>query len=361
MSRFLLTSLFFSFFLATAQPPQGYYSSTQGLSGYELKTELKEIITNGFDGQSYGDLIDLYQTSDNDDYYDANQSFTILDMYSENPDGADPYSYAFNENCGNVSSNEGFCYNREHLYPQGFFNGEDIMRNDAHHVVPTDGQVNGRRSNFPFGEVNNPTFTSRNGSKVGPSVTLGFSQTVFEPLDEFKGDIARSLLYFATRYEDNWDDNSWDDKDANVSDPRGGPNKNQWYEQWFIDLLVQWHDQDPVGQREIDRNNDVFDYQNNRNPFIDNPEWVNMIWSTTASLNDQDLAGISLYPNPSTGVFQISNLNEPASVTVYDVSGRMIFMDQMTVDNRFSIDGNGMYLVKLDTDLSSKTFKVIVK
>ena len=148
----------------------------------------------------------------------------------------------------------------------------------------------------------------------------------------FYGNPTKKIYAVQTSSNLSEDDNSWDDKDANVSDPRGGPNKNQWFEQWFVDILVQWHNQDPVGQREIDRNNDVFDYQNNRNPFIDNPEWVNMIWSTTASLNDQDLAGISIYPNPSTGVFQISNLNEPASVTVYDVSGRMIFMDQMTVE-----------------------------
>ncbi|KQC33532.1 hypothetical protein AAU57_09545 [Nonlabens sp. YIK11] len=357
----LLSTLFLSVVLGAAQPPDGYYSSAQGLTGYELKTELKEIITNGFNGQSYGDLIDLYQTSDNDDYYDDNQSFTILDIYSENPDGPDPYVYSFNDNCGNVSANEGGCYNREHLYPQGFFNQEDIMRNDAHHVVPTDGQVNGRRSNFPFGEVNNPTFTSRNGSKVGPSATPGFTQTVFEPIDEFKGDIARSLLYFATRYEDNWDDSSWDDKDANVSDPRGGPNKNQWYEQWFIDLLVQWHNEDPVNQREQDRNNDVFEYQNNRNPFIDNPEWVNQIWTTTASTSDNSFTTINIFPNPSTGRFQITDLQESVTISVFDVSGRMVKANQTLEGNAFEINGTGVYFVKLNSNLASKTFRVIVK
>jgi len=358
MRILLLYSFILYSLLGFSQPPTGYYNSAQGLTGFALKTELKENITNGYNGQSYGDLLDLYETSDNDDHYDAGGSFTILDIYSENPDGPDAYNYFFNDNCGNVSSNEGGCYNREHLFPQGRFNRQEPMRCDAHHVVPTDGQVNGRRSSFPFGVVNNPSFTSLNGSKVGPSVTPGFNGTVFEPIDEFKGDIARSLLYFATRYEDNFNDQSWDSPNA-TNDPRDG-SQNRWYEQWYIDLLVQWHNQDPVGDRELERNNEVFKHQNNRNPYIDNPDYVNMIWSTTASNEDALLASVSIYPNPSNGLFSIRGLHEMAGISIWDVSGRLIQSNYSLDEDSFRIDGAGVYFVKLEANTANKVFKVIV-
>lgn len=270
-------SLLLSCLLACTQAPTNYYNNAGGKSGYELKTALKQIITNGHNPQSYSSLLNLYQTSDNDDHYDSNQSFTILDIYSENPSGADPYNYTFNQNCGNVGV-EGTCYNREHIFPQSRFNSQEPMRSDAHHVVPTDGQVNAQRGSFPFGETANPTYISQNGSKKGPSVSPGYAGTVFEPIDEFKGDIARKLLYFATRYEDFHNDSTWDNPDLQ-NDPRDGT-QGQWYEDWYIDLLLKWHTQDPVSPREIERNNEVFNHQNNRNPFIDVPEYVAMIWGT---------------------------------------------------------------------------------
>jgi endonuclease I len=273
--------------LSIAQVPSDYYSSASGLSGYALKTELKNIISANYNGQTYNDLRVLYETSDNDEYYDnGNDVNTILDIYSENPNGQDPYNFSrFNvaDRCGNYSG-EGDCHNREHIFPQGFFNQNEPMRSDAHHVVPTDGFVNGGRSNLPFGEVNGSgsgITTYQNGSRRGPSNTPGFTGTVFEPIDEFKGDVARMLLYFATRYEDNFNDNSWDSPNA-TNDPRDG-SRNRFYEQWYIDLLIDWHLQDPVAQREIDRNNDVYDYQNNANPFIDNPQYVTMIWTSTSA------------------------------------------------------------------------------
>ncbi len=272
------------FAFAKAQPPANYYNSANGLTGYALKTELSNIISNGYNNQGYGALHTLYLTSDNDEYYDnGTQTGTILDMYSENPTGADPYNFNgnTNEQCGNYSQ-EGDCYNREHLFPQGFFNQREPMRSDAHHVIPTDGFVNGGRGSLPFGEVDSSgggVTTYRNGSRRGPSATSGFTGTVFEPIDEFKGDIARSLFYFATRYEAQYNDTSWDSPNA-TNDPRDG-SQNQYFEQWFVDLLLDWHNADPVSQKEIDRNNDVYLHQNNRNPYIDNPSWITDIWTSS--------------------------------------------------------------------------------
>ena len=117
-----------------AQIPTNYYNSANGLTGYALKTELSNIITYGHSNQGYSNLYNGYETTDTDNYYENDGA--ILDMYSENPNATDPYNYTHhNNNCGNYS-NEGDCYNREHLMPQSWFNSANPMKSDIHHVVP---------------------------------------------------------------------------------------------------------------------------------------------------------------------------------------------------------------------------------
>ncbi len=268
--------LFFIAFNLIAQAPAGYYDAANGKTGYQLKTALKEIITNGHTDQGYDGLYTLYQSSDVDNYYENDG--TLLDMYSENPSGTDAYEYVqTGDRCTGTYSQEGDCYNREHIMPQSAFGSAAPMKDDGHFVVPADGYVNNRRSNYPFGIVTNPTWTSSNGSKVGPNATPGYSGTVFEPIDEFKGDIARMLFYVATRYEDQIA--SWN------SDMLNGTS-DQVFADWFLDILLQWNADDPVSQREIDRNNAVYNYQGNRNPFIDHPEWVNEIWGYNRNISN---------------------------------------------------------------------------
>jgi chitodextrinase len=152
------------------------------------------------------------------------------------------------------------------------------MRNDAHFVVATDGKVNGMRSNYPHGMVGTPTYTSQNGSKLGPALnsgySAGYSGTVFEPIDEFKGDIARMYFYFATRYENVI--NTW-----GVAYDMFDGSTDKVFTEPFLTILMTWNTQDPVSQHEIDRNNAIYARQGNRNPFIDHPEYVAQIWSTT--------------------------------------------------------------------------------
>ncbi|GGE25583.1 endonuclease [Psychroflexus planctonicus] len=283
MKYYLSLAFSFFFFLsALAQAPQGYYDDADGLTGFELKTALNQIIDDIDDGdgfpfhqdQGYGALYDAYanpNSGDTDDYYENDG--TVLDMYSEQPNSADAYNYNhFQNQCGNYNG-EGVCYNREHLVPQSTFNSASPMKNDYFHVVPTDGSVNGARGSFPFGEVgNNPDYTSTNGSKRGDNTFPGYNGVVFEPIDEFKGDIARSVLYFAIRYEQEFS-SSWDANEVLTSN-----DEQQFYVQWYIDLLISWHLQDPVSQREIDRNNNGYFFQGNRNPLIDNPAYVQQIW-----------------------------------------------------------------------------------
>ena len=343
-----------------AQIPPGYYNSATG-NGYTLKTQLKSIISNGHIDQGYSALYDAYVLSDNDSFYENDN--TVLDMYSENPSGSDSYNYNHNDRtCGNYNS-ENDCYNREHIFPQGFFNEQLPMRTDIHHVVPTDGYVNNRRANYPFGEVTNDTWISNNGSKVGQNTFGSYSGIVFEPIDEFKGDIARMLLYFAVRYEDEVTDNSWDNHTI-TNNPLNGTN-NQVYEVWYLQLLYKWHNDDPVSDREIKRNNEAYNFQGNRNPFIDYPEYVDLIWGVLLSNPEYSLNNqTSIYPNPTVGNYiQIIN-KERVTVKIYSILGKELLKKTIYPENSqldISSINRGIYIVKISNNSSSITRKFIKK
>lgn len=269
--KLLFLALLVSFY-SFAQIPAGYYNTATG-TGYALKTQLYNII-KGHTDRGYDGLYTTYQTSDRDYYYENDG--TILDMYSENPTGVDPYNYSAGttDRCGSYSV-EGDCYNREHIIPQSVFGSSSPMVSDAHSITPTDGKVNGLRSAFPHGNVASASKTTLNGSKLGTSGVTGYTGTVFEPIDEFKGDIARMYLYFATRYENNV---------AGYSYAMFNGTSNQVFTTAFLNMLLTWHAQDPVSTREIDRNNAIYARQNNRNPYIDHPEYVQAIWSSTPDI-----------------------------------------------------------------------------
>jgi endonuclease I len=268
MKKILFISAFVSF-LANAQAP-GYYNSANGLSGASLKTALSTIITNGHQDKGYSGLWTGYKTTDIDKNYENDGS--ILDIYSEKPVGTDPYKYTPGTNqCGTYSV-EGNCYNREHIVPQSLFNEASPMVSDIHFIRATDGKVNGMRSNYPFGKVGTATFTSKNGSKLGNSTSSGYSGTVFEPIDEFKGDVARMIFYFVTRYQSKLSSFS--------SGNMLGSSTFPGLQTWELNVLLAWHNQDPVSQAEINRNNASYTFQGNRNPFIDNSNYVNLIWGS---------------------------------------------------------------------------------
>lgn len=253
-----------------AQIPTGYYSTATG-TGYTLKTQLYNIIKGHVDN-GYAGLYTTYQTSDVDNFYENDGS--VLDMYSEKPAGTDPYNYSLGttQRCGTYSV-EGDCYNREHIIPQSSFGSAAPMVSDAHFITPTDGKVNGQRSNYPHGMVASATWTSLNGSKLGSSAVSGYTGTVFEPIDEFKGDIARMYFYFATRYETTV---------SGYTFPMFNGTSNQVFTTAFLNMLLAWNTQDPVNAREIARNNAIYSTQSNRNPYIDHPEYVQAVWNPTA-------------------------------------------------------------------------------
>jgi endonuclease I len=204
------------------------------------------------------------------------------DMYSDNPSGYSPYEYTFgSDQCGSYYG-EGSCYNREHSFPQAWWGGStDTMTSDLFHIFPTDGYVNGQRDSYPFGEVGSASWTSQNGSKRGTSSVAGYSGTVFEPIDDYKGDFARAQLYMAVRYKNKI--SIWNSYASYVLDGTSYPA----FDSWYITMLLQWHADDPVSQKEIDRNDDVYNIQGNRNPFVDHPEYANQIWSAYAPLKPE--------------------------------------------------------------------------
>ncbi|WP_339624466.1 endonuclease [uncultured Winogradskyella sp.] len=335
MKHFYVLLLLVSSF-GFAQIPAGYYDYATG-TGYTLKSQLKKII-NAVDDieisntleqlhqdQGY-DAIDGFMASyDLDNYYEVGSN-TILDMYSENPSGSDPYTYSpINDECGNYNS-EGDCYNKEHVIPASVFNDATPMYSDAHELIPSDGRVNGFRSNMPFGVVDDNQLVSQsgisnptqNGSKVGNNLNSGYSAgytgVVFEPIDEFKGDLARIYFYFATRYEDQI--NAWSSFDM-----FDGSN-DKVFTNTFLSILLTWHSNDPVSQKEIDRNNNIFyNHQNNRNPFIDFPEYVNLIWSVNSDTENPTNPTNLIASNPTDNTINLdwTVATDNLAVTSYDV------------------------------------------
>lgn len=378
--HYLLTFLLCSL-MGWAQIPAGYYNTATG-TGLTLKTNLKKIIDNVNDGipsehlhvdQGYAALWTLYtHTAFRDNYYENDGS--LLDMYSENPSGTDPYNYtSTTQQCGSYSG-EGDCYNREHLIPQSYFDGyaTNPMKNDPFFVVPSDGKVNGDRNNLPFGKVGTATYTSQNGSKRGNGLNsgyaLGYSGVVFEPIDEFKGDIARAFFYFATRYEDNMDEfynsaNAATCEAKNMFDGSIG----RVFTNPFLDILYKWHTDDPVSAKEIAINNDIYyNHQSNRNPYIDHPEYVGIIWNSFLSSPSLELENkISIYPNPAVNnEATITSEIELKSIVIFNINGQVIreIKNPSKVDNSYKINNlsSGFYLIQLTAENAVITKKLIV-
>lgn len=319
LHSFLLTLITIS---ALAQVPAGYYNNATG-TGAALKTQLKAIITNGHQDHGYGGLWTGYQTTDRDYYYENDG--TILDIYSERPTAADPYNFTYSTNqCGSYG-NEGDCYNREHIVPQSLFNEASPMKNDIHFIRATDGKVNGMRSNYPFGKVGTASFTSLNGSKLGNSVSAGYGGTVFEPIDEFKGDVARMIFYFVTRYETQLSGFSSGDMLGGSAYPG--------LQTWELNQLLAWHNLDPVSPAEIGRNNASYTYQGNRNPYIDNPNYVNLVWGTQTVDNQAPTTPTNLVannPTASTVALSWTASTDNVGVTGYDVYANNVLKATVT-------------------------------
>lgn len=296
-------------FFVFAEIPAGYYDDAVGKSGEDLQKSLSTILNDAND-VGYNGLWNLYKTTD------RRSDGKVWDMYS------DVTNYTFGtDQCGSYGV-EGDCYNREHSVPKSWFNKQSPMVSDIWHVYPTDGKINEMRSNNPFGEVGSGASSSKNEfSKWGKCVTPGYSGTVFEPNDEYKGDFARTYFYFATRYK------------GVATSGQGALVFTSTYPYitgWQLDMLLRWHKKDPVSPKELDRNEAVYDSrQGNRNPFIDYPELVDLIFGDSRNIpfmpDGGDAPYIEAPRNGSTVDMGIASVNSSSPVTVQlSVRGRNI-------------------------------------
>lgn len=282
--------------------PTSYYNTVNTQRGAALKTVLYNKIL-GHTATSYTPGVwNAFATTD------VQPNGKVWDIYSTRFDTASPYEFTLvtDQDNGSGGTNEGEKYNREHSFPQSWFAQASPMVSDLHHIFATDKKVNNTRNNFPFGNVTSPTFTSLYGGKLGPNSFPGYSSTVFEPNNEYKGDLSRAYFYMATRYENliaGWQTN------GNADDVLAG-NAFPSYDSWQVNLLLSWHNLDPVSDKEIKRNNAIYAIQNNRNPFIDSPQFVRRIWG--GSLPNE--------PNIQSSLLQITN-NSNTSVTLNWASG----------------------------------------
>ena len=302
-----------SFNYVDVSVPAGYYASATGLKGSALRVALHSIIHN-HTVKSYSHALTAFATTD------LKPNGKIWDVYSDVPGGTPPYEYSVGETGQGAA--EGLGYNREHSWPQSWFNGVSPPYSDLWNLYPTDAYVNNRRGNYAFGEVGSASWTSLNGSRVGSSASAGFSGTVFEPIDAFKGDLVRSAFYMSTRYFG--DDGSW-----STSDATDGAELLPWAAAQYL----TWSTSDPVSWKERMRNGAIYVIQNNRNPFVDHPEFVAMIYdsNSVASVGDGPSASaIRLrqnLPNPfssrTTIGFDLAR-REQVTLRIYDVTGRMV-------------------------------------
>jgi endonuclease I len=272
-----LCLLSFSVFAESLTP--GFYNSANGLKDGALKDALKSLIRD-HTAIPYGS--GASSTWGVFFYSDRNDEGLMMDMY------CDDWSYVSNP--GDVA---GGC-NIEHSFAKSWWGGaKNDAYKDCYHLNPSNSTANSARSNYPLGVPETDIKTS--GSlKVGkihhPTLNVDFS--VFEPKDEYKGDFARAYFYMATCYG-HWsngeiDDvlsqyNGWRVDNAQVGSKYAMQNDNYLeFQPWEQEILIQWHRQDPVSEKEIKRMDAVSNFQHNRNPFIDYPYLAEYIWGSRA-------------------------------------------------------------------------------
>ena len=337
-----------------AQAPADYYVSAEGKNKAPLKTALYNVI-KGHTPRTYAYLWTDFQTTD------KRADGKVWDMYSN-------CAFTFGSNqCGNYGG-VCDCYNREHSFPKSWFNDATPMYTDLFHLYPTDGYTNGRRSNYPFGEVENVTWSGNDGCKLGSAKSdLGYTGTVFEPADEYKGDFARTYFYMVTRYDNvvaSWFSNS-------EAKPTLNGTTYPAFTTWTQEMLLKWHRQDPVSEKETDRNNAVYGIQENRNPFIDYPElaeyiWGNKMdeaWSLSTSVNEVKSAVFSVTPNPAkTHICVSGTFSDKATYAIYNLSGIRLLADELIAEKDISIEtlSNGMYLLEIRSENTHSFSKFIV-
>jgi len=340
---FLAISLFLAAILQ-AQIPDGYYENAAGKKAGELKTALYSIIRNH-------KVLEYYASSTYFRTTDWHPEGYFWDMYS------------------NYKRTIWSGMNREHSLPKSWWSTAPettVAYSDLHNLYPSDAVANTEKSNYPLGEVVGEPEYKNNVVKVGANGFPGYNGTVFEPADEYKGDFARDYMYVVTCYQDYA--NNW--RSTGTQSMLLGGSAYPVFKPWAINLLLKWCRQDPVSSKEINRNNAVYSFQNNRNPFIDHPELAEYIWGKymeatweeDETLPEEEIVFV-LEPNPVNTTLTVKvNMPEQSTYFIKTLSGITVKTDKLSFDGTIEVGelSNGTYLLELYNVSKRKVGKFIV-
>lgn len=332
--------------IVTSTAPTNYYDSLDGLASPQLEEAITNIIAEQFTTRihTYSDITNILKVADASPL-NSNKVWLI---YTEQERSVIDFQ------TGSSSIGK---WNREHIYPQsrggfGAIEYDDIADginvwtettrdslrhgfSDAHHLRAADGPENSSRGNLNYPEYN------------GPVGSMG----------SWHGDVARAIFYMTLRY-------------TGLTVVNGAPANSSGNGQiGDLATLIQWHRADPPDDFEMNRNNVIYTWQVNRNPFIDRPELVEFIWGNqigqpfTLSTNSLEIPQVVMYPNPNNGTFHLAGIEQPTTVTIIDVLGKMLYQttvssSETTIDQQL---GSGVYFVRLQNDSYSEVKKMIVE
>ena len=337
-----------TFIHVSSTQPNGYYDSLDGLTDAALKQALQDIIADPVTvrAQTYTDIIDILKEADQNPKH-SNQVWLV---YTEQ--GRPKLDFQ-------TTSNSVGKWNREHTYPRsrGGFNSidlDDIADGpDVFWATKADSLRHGNSDAHALRAADGPENSSRGNNNYGPSEYDGPALNS----GSFKGDVARSVLYMTVRYN-------------GLAVVNGYPSSVPVGQLGDLVTLLDWHRNDPPDDFEMNRNNVIYNWQFNRNPFIDQPDLVEYLWGTqvgnswsqSLSVKDSNMMDVQLYPNPTHNRIFINGLKEPSTFEVFSAEGRQLSIS--TLSNNSFLDLNvssGVYFVKISSEGKSTVKKIIVK
>ena len=340
--------------------PQDYYAEAVNLAGDDLKEALHQIIANHIPypyTSSSTDTWDILQDSDQDPENNNN----ILLVYTNRSqdkgyrDGSGNYSQY--ENGNGTQSNS---WNREHIWPKshGFPNQDDIAYRDVHNLKPCDRSVNASRGVKDFDN-------GGNNHEEALSCLTDFDS--WEPADFVKGDVARILFYMVVRYDPgyNYYNETFDLELVDYTTPDNfDPILGK------LSTLLEWHVLDPVDDFEVNRNEVIYSYQQNRNPFVDHPELVDYIWGENNNQNwsgnlntyNPELEMNNIYPNPTNGIIYLPENFVNNNYEVLDLNGKILTTGKINQTRILNFDlEKGVYFLKIIGSNKHSSMKLVIK
>ena len=336
-----------------------YYSSLNNKSAANLWTAVSSVAAKNRGNLGYDGLYTAYIKTDSYPADSVGKAGKVWDMYSN-------CGYTHNQRKCGTYSDECDCYNREHSIPKSWFGGTTSgIGCDIFHVVPTDGKVNGMRSAYVYGEVKgSPEYTSLSGHKKGTgaaivnarkticaeagSTTSCSAGTVFEPVDQYKGDFARGYMGVMA----SWNKDMTKAEGSNFFQSSYSASTNYGLTAYGVALLMKWHREDPVSQKEIDRNNGIQETQGNRNPFIDYPYLAEYIWGEHAG----ETVDMSLLMSSSDPAFIPGESDGSRTDTIPPVPPKPEAIENTQISTNYEkILRDGRLLIRINGEIYSIT------